>query len=134
MKPTQKETALKKKEAQPMAPAKNRPEYIPATDIYEKEDAILVRCDMPGVAQENVDIQLEHNELKITGTQSEESMENLDRLATEYDQGVFRRTFEVPHQIDRDRIEAKLRNGVLDIVLPKAEEAKPRKIEITTGE
>ena len=108
--------------------------YVPATDIYEKEDAILVRCDMPGVAQDQIDIQLENTELVITGTQSVAAREGYDLLMGEYGTGIFQRKFSVPQLIDRENIKARLRNGVLDIELPKAEQAKPRKIEISTAE
>jgi HSP20 family protein len=109
------------------------PVFVPTTDIYEKNDAILVRCDMPGVAQDQVDITLENSELVITGRQDVAWPEGYDLLSTEYDTGTFQRTFRVPQLIDRDKIKAKLHNGVLDIELPKAEQAKPRKIEIATG-
>lgn len=107
--------------------------YVPATDIYEKEDAILVRCDMPGVALDQVDIRLDNTELEITGTQASGKPDGVDLLAGEFETGVFRRKFTIPQLIDRDNIRARLHNGVLDIELPKAEQAKPRKIEITTG-
>lgn len=107
--------------------------FVPATDIYEKDDALLVRCDMPGVEADRVDITLENNELTITGQQTAARPEGCALLSTEYDTGTFRRTFKVPQLIDREKIKAHLNNGVLDIELPKAEQAKPRKIEITTG-
>ena len=107
--------------------------YTPATDIYEKEDAILVRCDMPGVTQEQIDIRLDNTELEITATQTGEKPEGCDLLTAEYDIGVYRRRFNIPQLIDRDGIRARLHNGVLDIELPKAEQAKPKKIEITPG-
>jgi HSP20 family molecular chaperone IbpA len=107
--------------------------YVPTTDIYEKEDAILVRCDVPGVTQEQIDIHLDHQELEITATQKMEHPEGYELLIGEYDTGVFRRKFSIPQLIDRDNIRARLHNGVLDIELPKAEQAKPRRIEITTG-
>ena len=107
--------------------------FLPAADIYEKDDAILVRCDMPGVAQDQVDIRLENTELEITGTQAAEKPDGVDLLTGEYQTGIFRRKFNIPQLIDREKIRARLHNGVLDIELPKAEQAKPRKIEITTG-
>jgi HSP20 family protein len=107
--------------------------YVPTTDIYEKEDAILVRCDVPGVTQEQIDIHLDHHELEITATQKVQHPEGYELLIGEYDTGVFRRKFSIPQLIDRDNIRARLHNGVLDIELPKAEQAKPRRIEITTG-
>lgn len=109
------------------------PVFKPASDIYENEDAILVRCDMPGVDEKQVDITLDHYELTITGRQASAQPEEYDQLTGEYETGTFRRTFKVPQLIDRDSIKARMRNGVLDVELPKAEQAKPRKIEITTG-
>jgi HSP20 family molecular chaperone IbpA len=107
--------------------------YVPATDIYEKDDAILVRCDMPGVTQEQIDIRLDNTELEITATQKSDVPEGYDLLSGEYETGVFRRRFNIPQLIDRDGINARLHNGVLDVELPKAEQAKPRRIEITSG-
>nr|MBC8207510.1 Hsp20/alpha crystallin family protein [Kiritimatiellota bacterium] len=101
--------------------------------IYEKENTILVRCDMPGVSEDQVDIRLENSELEISGTQTAGQPEGMALLVGEYETGVFRRRFSIPNLIDRDQIKARLHNGVLDIELPKAEQAKPRKIEITTG-
>lgn len=109
------------------------PVFVPTTDIYEKDDAILVRCDMPGVEQGEVDISLESNELTITGRQAVGQPEGYDLLSTEYDTGTFQRTFKVPQLIERDKITAKLHNGELEIELPKAAQARPHKIEITTG-
>lgn len=116
------------------APAQELREYVPAVDIYEKDDAILIRFDMPGVTQDQVDIHLDNNELEITATQSSIVPEGLDLLTVEYGTGIYRRTFSVPQQIDHEQIKARLHNGVLNLELPKAEQAKPRKIEITAGD
>lgn len=105
--------------------------YIPATDIYEKEDAILVRCDMPDVTQEQVDIRLENTELEITATQQGRIPEGYDLLSGEYRTGVFQRRFTIPQLIDREKIQARLHSGVLEIELPKAAQARPRRIEIS---
>lgn len=128
-----KEKNLEKVEQSQAEPVRDAKVFVPAVDIYEKEDAILVRCDMPGVAQDQIDIRLDNEELTITGTQSAATPEGMDLLVGEYDTGVFQRKFTIPQQVDRDRIRARLHNGVLDIELPKAEQAKPRKIEIATG-
>jgi HSP20 family protein len=125
--------SLEKVNREQMEPVRNERTYVPVTDIYEKDDAILVRCDMPGVTQEQVDIHLDNDELEITGTQTAERLEGYELLAGEYDTGVFRRKFSIPQLIDRDKIRARLHNGVLDIELPKAEQAKPRRIEIAAG-
>lgn len=128
-----KDKKLEKVEQKDVEPVHEGRVYIPVTDIYEKDDAILVRCDMPGVTQDQIDIRLDNTELEIAGTQSGGAPEGMDLLAGEYETGTFRRTFSVPQLIDRDKIKARLHNGVLDVELPKAEQAKPRKIEITTG-
>lgn len=126
-----KEHAVEKMEQS--TPAQELREYVPAVDIYEKDDAILIRFDMPGVRQEQVDIQLDNNELEITATQAAGAPEGMELLTGEYGTGMFRRKFSVPQQIDREKIQARLHNGVLNLELPKAEQAKPRKIEITAG-
>jgi HSP20 family protein len=128
-----KDKSLEKVELKDAELTRDAKVFVPATDIYEKDDAILVRCDMPGVAQDQVDIRLDNTELEITGTQSAGKPDGVDLLTGEYQTGIFRRKFNVPQLIDRDKIKARLHNGVLDIELPKAEQAKPRKIEITTG-
>lgn len=128
-----KDNSMKKYDGGTAEPTRDEPVFVPASDIYEKDDAILVRCDMPGVAQDKVDVMLENNELTITGRQAAIGLEGYDLLSSEYGTGTFERRFKVPHLIDRDNIKARLHNGVLDIELPKAEQAKPRKIEIATG-
>ena len=127
-----KDTQLEKVERNEVEPTREGRVYIPETDIYEKEDAILIRCDMPGVAEGQVDIRLDNTELEITATQSMVQPDDLDLLIGEYDTGIFRRKFNIPQLIDRENIRARLQNGVLDIELPKAEQAKPRKIQIST--
>jgi HSP20 family molecular chaperone IbpA len=125
--------AIEKPESKNAEPTRDAKVFVPSTDIYEKDDVILVRCDMPGVTQDQVDIRLDNTELEITGTQAATTPEGVDLLAGEYETGVFRRKFSIPQLINREGITAHLHNGVLDIALPKAEQAKPRKIEITTG-
>jgi len=124
---------LEKVERDEVEPTREGEVYIPETDIYEKEDAILIRCDMPGVAEGEVDIRLDNTELEITATQSIRNPEDMDLLIAEYSTGIFRRKFSIPQLIDREKIRARLENGVLDIELPKAEQAKPRKIKISTN-
>jgi len=107
------------------------PVYLPATDIYEREDRIILRCDLPGVKMDQIDIQLNQTELEIIAKQETSTPEGLDQLTREYSLGIFRRKFTLPQLIDREKITARLHNGVLNIELPKAEQAKPRKIKIS---
>jgi HSP20 family molecular chaperone IbpA len=128
-----KDTTVEKVEQNQPEVAQEACVYVPRTDIYEKDDAILVRCDMPGVVQDQLDIQLDNNELEISGTQTVSVPEGMDQLMAEYETGTYRRKFNIPQLIDRENIRARLHNGVLELELPKAEQAKPRKIEISTG-
>src|SRR5215469_765494 len=96
----------------------DRPVFVPPADIYETRDNIVVLAEMPGVAPDGVDITLERRVLTIRGR-------NAGREHTGY-----QRVFTLSENIDRDRIEATLKDGVLHLVLPKAETAKPRKIEL----
>jgi HSP20 family protein len=121
---------LVKKEGAAVEQAENRPVYTPATDIYEKEDAILVRCDMPGVDEKALELALEDNVLSIKGTQVVEAPEGHEALLAEYVPGVYERSFTISREVDETGIKARLKDGVLDIELPKSEAAQPRKIEV----
>lgn len=108
------------------------PLYVPAVDIYETTNDMTVLVDMPGVAEQSVSIDLNNDELTISGTMAEEAKTET-MLLQEYQSGDYYRQFNISQAIDRDQIEASFGNGVLKIVLPKAEIAKPRKIEIKTN-
>ena len=111
----------------------DRPVFTPATDICESENAIHVVCDMPGVDEKGVNVTLEDDVLTITGTQEDSSFEGLDLVHRGYRSGLYRRVFTLSTDVDRDRIGAKISSGVLRIVLPKAEEAPPRRIAVEAG-
>ena len=105
--------------------------YIPQVDIYSTDSKIVILADMPGVAEEDMDIMLEKDVLTITGYVSETVMPEAYELARgEYGIGDFQRSFTLPNEIDRDNIEANLSQGVLRVTLPKAPEAQTRKITV----
>ena len=108
------------------------PVFAPATDIYEKADAVLVRCDMPGVDEQNLEITLEDNVLTVKGRQADGVPEGYEPLANEYYTGVYERSFKVSHEIDGSKIKASLKNGVLELALPKIPASAPQRINITT--
>ncbi|HBA85211.1 MAG TPA: heat-shock protein Hsp20 [Verrucomicrobia bacterium] len=108
----------------------DRPILTPATDIYEKEDSILVLCDMPGVDEKNVDIILENDVLTLTGSQTEEEPKGQTLIYRGYWPGIYRRAFQLTTDVDRSKIKATMKNGVLQVVLPKSEKAQPRKIAV----
>lgn len=111
-------------------PARSGLRYLPDTDIYETDDHMVLVADMPGVVPDDVDITLERRVLTIRGRIATPVHEGYRRFRTEYGEGDFERAFTLSQEIDRDRIEADYRNGVLMVKLPKAESAKTKKIEV----
>jgi HSP20 family molecular chaperone IbpA len=107
--------------------------FTPAVDIFETEAAITVLADMPGVRADGLAIDLRDNVLSIEGRIQEEERKNEHVLLKEYETGSFRREFRLTNLIDQEKIDAALDNGVLRLTLPKAEAARPRKIEVRTG-
>jgi len=107
-----------------------RPVFLPAADIYETRDNLLVLAEMPGVAPDGVDITLERRVLTIRGRSATRDHSGYQRVYNEYSDGDYERVFTLSENIDRDRIEATLKDGVLNLVLPNAESAKARKIEL----
>lgn len=106
------------------------PVFTPPVDICEDENAIKLMADMPGVKTDDVNIDVRENTLTLIGEiKPFESEEEAD-LMIEYEIGQYYRQFTLPELIDQEKIDAQLKNGVLTLVLPKAEAAKPKKIEI----
>ena len=103
--------------------------YVPRIDILETAEELVLYADLPGVVSEGLDIQFENGELTIHGKVAPRH-ENVTFLYGEYGAGDFHRTFSIGEMIDADRISAELSNGVLTLHLPKAEKAKPRRIEV----
>jgi len=100
----------------------------PVVDIYENNEEILLHADMPGVAKENLTIHIDNGTLDITGFRKIKRSGAADW--EEFADVEYRRSFSVPQTIDIDKIDAELKNGVLELHLPKSEAAKPRLIEI----
>jgi len=107
--------------------------FIPRADIIETSDSLIVIADMPGVDEKSVDIQVEHNVLTIAGRAEIESFEGFQLGYQEYETGQFARQFTLSDEVNVNGIEASVRNGVLEIRLPKVESAKPRKIVVKAG-
>ena len=111
---------------------RNLPVFIPLVDICESENEVVVLADMPGVPMENVEIDLHGDQLTIKGrvTAAYENGEQGRVIWREWQEGDYLRQFTITSNVDREKIEAKMKDGVLKLVLPKAQAAKPRKIEI----
>jgi HSP20 family molecular chaperone IbpA len=107
-----------------------RPVFVPPADIYETTDSLMVMCEMPGVGPDGVDITLERRVLTIRARSANQQHTGYQRVYTEYADGDYERVFTLSEDIDRDRIEATAKDGVLHLVLPKAAPAKARKIEL----
>jgi HSP20 family protein len=105
--------------------------YLPNVEIRETEDALWLWADMPGVDQSSIDIHLENGVLSIEGQVQTDEYTDLTPAYSEYNVGNFRRSFRLSTAIDTQRIEAKMKNGVLELRLPKSEEARPQRIPIT---
>jgi HSP20 family protein len=104
--------------------------FAPIADIYETNDALTVILEMPGVEKNNVDIRVEDDILRVNGQLDLSKYKGLLPLYTEYNIGNYARNFRLSNRIDQNKIAAELKDGVLRLTLPKAEEAKPRTIEI----
>jgi HSP20 family protein len=105
--------------------------WTPAVDIAEHENEYVVRVELPGVSKDDVKITLESNILTIRGEKKQEKAqqnENYHRVERMY--GTFQRSFTLPTTVKSDRIDAVYKDGILTVTLPKAEEAKPKQIEV----
>ena len=104
--------------------------YVPYTDIYETESGLTLVMEMPGVEKDNIDVKIDEDVLSIEGRIDFSSYSEMKPVHTEYNVGHFSRRFSLSSKIDQDKISADIHDGVLTLSLPKAEEAKPRKISI----
>ena len=105
------------------------PVVIPLVDVFENEEEILLCAEMPGVIKEDINVNLDNGKLDISGIRT---MEKNRGTATweEFGDIEYRRRFSVPQSIDVEKVSAELKDGVLNLHLPKSEAAKPRQIEI----
>ena len=108
--------------------------FNPPIDIYDSEDGLILEADLPGVSLETLDLQIEDNKLTLFGRVRSKLPEGVRPVHQEYSVGDFLRSFILSDNVDHDRITAKLNNGVLRVELPRAEETKPRRIQVSTGE
>ena len=109
----------------------NRPAVMPM-DAWREGEAFVIEFDLPGVALEKIDLDVERNVLTVRAERMPRNGDG-EMLASERPRGVFSRQLVLGDNLDLDRIEAAYRDGVLRLVVPVAEKAKPRKIEIKTG-
>jgi HSP20 family molecular chaperone IbpA len=105
--------------------------FLPVTDIFETDQSLTVVLEMPGVDKQNVDVRVENDVLTIEGRINYSKYQELQPVYTEYNIGNYARSFEISSKIKQEGIAAELKDGVMTLVLPKAETAKARKIEVS---
>jgi len=109
--------------------------WAPAVDIYETENELVVKADLPDVQEKDIDVRVENNTLTIRGERkfsNEVHEDNYLRIERAY--GTFTRSFSLPNTVDTEAIKAEYRNGVLSVRMPKREESKPKQIKISVSE
>jgi HSP20 family molecular chaperone IbpA len=105
--------------------------FVPVTDIFEAPEALTVVLEMPGVDRDSIEANVEDNVVTIEGRIDFSKYEGMQPVYTEYIVGHYARSFEISNQFDKSKITAQMKDGVVTIVLPKAEQAKPRRIPIS---
>lgn len=105
--------------------------WVPAVNIVERQDAMVIVADLPGLKAEDVDVTVEDGTLSIRGERRlEEAAEGETYHRVERIYGAFERSFTLPNSVDVDKIEARFSNGEMTLTLPKREESKPRSVKI----
>jgi HSP20 family protein len=115
-----------------MERTRNRKVFVPKVDIIETGEAMVMYADMPGADEKSVEVTLEKNILTITGTVRTQEFPGRSIAYAEYDIGDYERTFTISDEVDRERIWAVVKNGVLKLTLHKAPQAEVKKITVRT--
>ena len=108
--------------------------WNPAVDIFETDNNVVIKAELPGMDSKDIDVKLENNVLMLKGErhfEKETKEENYHRVEREY--GIFSRSFSLPTAVNGDKVTAEYKDGVLTIVLPKKEEVKPKPIKIAAA-
>ena len=112
---------------------KNLPKYRPATDILEREDGFYIYIDMPGVQKQDMVIDLQEDELTVSGKTALAPVEGEKFLEMQFGDCEYVRSISLSDIVDRERIKASLESGVLELHLPKVEKVQPKRISIAQG-
>lgn len=113
-------------------PKRERRVFTPPIDIYETDEGLVLHADLPGVTLETLDLQVQDNKLTLFGRVAPPVEDDARPVQFEYEEGDFLRSFILSDDVDHERIQASLSNGVLKIVLPKAGVAEPRRIPVSS--
>ena len=105
--------------------------WTPALDLYQSSDNVVAVVEIPGMRKEDIDISLHDGMLTIAGERESSSSEGENAERTERFSGKFRRSISLPTRVDAGKVSATYKDGILTITLPKAEDAKPKKVEVS---
>lgn len=109
------------------------PHVVPPVDVYEDDGGITLLADLPGVSRDKLAVRVDGDTLLVEGTVDHNGPQNMELVYGEAQVPSYRRQFTLSRELDASRIEAQLKDGVLRLSIPKAEEAKPRRIEVRVG-
>lgn len=112
----------------------SRGAWVPAVDIFETPESIVLKAELPGITKDDIFVEVKDNTLSLKGEkkfEKEVKEENYHRVERSY--GSFQRAFTLPSTGQQDKVKAKFKDGILQIVLPKVEEAKPKQIKVEVG-
>ena len=110
-----------------------QPFVVPPVDVFENEQSITLLADLPGVAREQLHVRVDGESLVLEATASTSGPQDMQLVYGEAQYPTYRRQFTLSRELDASRIEAQLRDGVLRLTIPKAEEARPRRIQVQAG-
>jgi HSP20 family protein len=111
-----------------------RGSWVPAVDIFETNEAIVLKAELPGITAQDISVEVKDNTLTLKGEkkfEQEVKEENYHRVERSY--GSFQRAFTLPGTIRQEKVKAKFKDGILEIALPKVEEARPKQIKVETS-
>ena len=114
------------------APPADRVLFTPPIDIYETDEGLVLIADLPGVSVKSLELQVQNNKLTLLGRVPGIIPANARLLHKEYEEGDFLRSFILSEDVDHERVTARLNNGVLEVVLPRAAKSAPRRIQVNT--
>lgn len=113
--------------------AEQQPALVPPVDVFEDENGITLKADLPGVSKENLNVHVEGDQLSIEGEVALGESVKLEPVYAEVRVSHYRRTFALSRDLDTSKIEAAMKNGVLTLRIPKGEQAKPRRIPVSVN-
>jgi HSP20 family molecular chaperone IbpA len=118
----------------PAAPPQPPERFVctPPIDIFDNGEGLVLRADLPGVTGDTLELQVQDNKLTLFGRVAQQAPEDATLIHQEYRVGDYLRSFILSEDVDHERISAKLLNGVLEVVLPRAPQPEPRKIQVKT--